>query len=285
MADPSLVQFLADNPTVVCATLTRVRGSSPRGEGTQILITANDVLGTVGGGQLEYLVIQTARAMLVERIRYRNLDVPLGPEINQCCGGHVEVTLFSPTQTERETLIADHAAHVEALPHVYVFGAGHVGRAICDLLQFMPARTLLVDARPQEQEKCTALVERSHTALPETHIRAAPAGSVAVVATHEHALDFLIASEALAHGSFAYVGMIGSKTKRATFASWLREHAPKCDPGQLICPMGKTASRDKRPAVIASFVVAEVMQTLGPPPEAIGGEAGAVDLALSGTES
>ena len=90
--------------------------------------------------------------------------------------------------------------------------------------------------------------------------RAAP-GAAFIVLTHDHALDFLIAREALARGDAAYVGMIGSRTKRVSFLRWLRE-AGEVDTGPLVCPIGAAGRPDKRPEVIAAFVAAEVMQTL-----------------------
>lgn len=259
---PSLATFLVRHPQVICARLTRVRGSSPRGEGAFMLVSDSDIWGSIGGGQLEHLVIQSARDMLAKEVAQQDLDVPLGPEINQCCGGRVEVTLFQPSLAQQAALMAEEEAALSKLPHVYVFGAGHVGRAICDLLQFMPVRTLLVDERGAEQARCDADVARSHTILPDSIPRTAPPGSAAIVLTHQHATDFLIAAEALAHESFCYVGMIGSKTKKAQFRKWLEQSGGGDDFDRLVCPIGATTSTDKRPAVIASFVVAEVMERL-----------------------
>ena len=81
--------------------------------------------------------------------------------------------------------------------------------------------------------------------------------------THDHALDFLIAREALARGDAAYVGMIGSRTKRVSFERWLRraEDGAAADTGALVCPIGAAGRPDKRPEVIAAFVAAEIMRT------------------------
>ncbi|MGG2478284.1 XdhC family protein, partial [Rhizobium sp. BR5] len=88
-----------------------------------------------------------------------------------------------------------------------------------------------------------------------------PANGAAIIVTHDHALDFLIAKEALARNDLAYVGMIGSKTKRATFAHWLeREGEPPSRLAKLILPIGGYGVRDKRPAVIAALVAAELLQ-------------------------
>jgi xanthine dehydrogenase accessory factor len=91
-------------------------------------------------------------------------------------------------------------------------------------------------------------------------VRNARPGSAFVILTHDHALDFLIAREALARGDAAYVGMVGSATKRAAFARWCRranDDAP--DPGRLVCPIGAAGRPDKRPDVIAAFTAAEIL--------------------------
>ena len=97
------------------------------------------------------------------------------------------------------------------------------------------------------------------TALPEAAIRAAAPRAAFVILTHDHGIDFLLAAEALARGDAAYVGMIGSATKRAGFARFARERG--VDPAPLVCPIGGP-SGDKRPAVIAALTAAEVMLAL-----------------------
>jgi xanthine dehydrogenase accessory factor len=81
-----------------------------------------------------------------------------------------------------------------------------------------------------------------------------------LILTHDHALDFLIARAALARTDLAYVGMIGSATKRATFAHWLkREGEDDRLMTRLTLPIGGNAVRDKRPEVIAALVAAELL--------------------------
>ena len=146
-------------------------------------------------------------------------------------------------------------------PHVYIFGAGHVGDALASALSLVPVRTVLVDTREQELSVSKAQgIETCLTAMPEAVVRDASAGSSFVILTHDHALDFLIAAEALRRDDTAYVGMIGSKTKRATFKNWLTREIGRPELfGRLICPIGGTAVRDKRPAVIAALAAAEIV--------------------------
>ena len=122
----------------------------------------------------------------------------------------------------------------------------------------------VIDTRREELDELPAGIEARAVAMPEAVVRAAPQGSSYVILTHDHALDFLIAREALARSeTLAYVGMIGSATKRATFASWLKREGG--DAGwmdHLTLPIGGTAVKDKRPSVIAALVAAELLVAL-----------------------
>ena len=263
-----LETFLAAQPSVVRVVVTRVRGSSPRNAGTEMFVAERSMAGTIGGGQLEFRAIDAARQMLRAGDLNRRMDVPLGPEIGQCCGGRVELELSRMRVSDKRRAVDCARERAEKLPHVYVLGSGHVGRALANQFQHMPVACVLIDTRAGEIDQCTAAVETRVSALPEADIWTAPPGSAFVIQTHDHGLDFLLTSAALERGDAAYVGMIGSATKRAKFRNWARTH---CD-GQTIehlnCPIGANGSRDKRPSVIAAFVVAEVMAELTSDPAA-----------------
>ena len=101
--------------------------------------------------------------------------------------------------------------------------------------------------------------------MPEAEVESAPRRSAFVVMTHEHSLDFLIAGAALARADAAYVGMIGSATKRER----LRRHLEAAGRGparsmRLTLPIGGAALRDKRPEVIAALTAAELATCLFP---------------------
>lgn len=256
-----LEDFLSQGP-VIRVLLTSVRGSSPREAGTEMFVSETGLFGTIGGGQLEYMGLDKARAMLRSGETRSDMDVPLGPEIGQCCGGRVALRLTRMHRTDRYAAMERAREETEARPHVYVMGAGHVGRALADLFQHLPVRCILIDTRAEELALCRADVETRLSAIPEAEIAAAPQGSAFIVLTHDHALDFLLTAAALERGDAAYVGMIGSATKRARFRTWTREADAGQPIDQLICPIGANGSRDKRPGVIAAFVVAEVMAEL-----------------------
>lgn len=254
-----LAEFLERSEQVVEVCLVEVKGSSPREAGTVMYVAEGGLFGTIGGGQLEYMAIDEARAMLGRGMASGEMDVPLGPEIGQCCGGRVRLSLTVMTADDKARAMARDEAEAQARPHVYVLGAGHVGRALADLFQHLPYACFLVDTRAEELSLSEARVARRLTALPEAEIAAAPSGSAFIVLTHDHALDFLLASAALERGDAGYVGMIGSATKRARFESWCRAECDGLSAAALVCPIGAGGSADKRPAVIAAQVVAEVI--------------------------
>ena len=226
--------------------VARVWGSTPREPGAEMFVDRDCVAGTVGGGQLEYLAIDRARRMIGEGEREATLTVALGPDIGQCCGGKVELAFDRERPAPRV-----------AGPPVLIFGAGHVGRALAVALKPLPLAPRLIDTRAVELAMADPQVPATLSALPEAEIRAAPAGAAYIILTHDHALDFLLAAEALQRNDAAYVGMIGSRTKRAAFA----HHAARegVDLAALICPIAAGYPRDKRPEVIAAFAAAEIL--------------------------
>lgn len=256
-----LSKFLEDASDVIHVRLTQVRGSSPREVGAEMFVSAGGLHGTIGGGQLEYMAVDKARVMLRNGTPAEQMDVPLGPEIGQCCGGRVALDLTPMTDVDRVAAIARDARRQAAQPHVYVLGAGHVGRALAQLLQHLPVHCILIDARVEELSLSDANVEKRLSAMAEADIRHAPKGSAFIVLTHDHALDFLLTSEALDRADARYVGLIGSATKRTKFERFHASHSTT-DSKDLVCPIGAASSADKRPEVIAALVVAEVMTAL-----------------------
>jgi xanthine dehydrogenase accessory factor len=192
------------------------------------------------------------------------LDVPLGPEIGQCCGGRVEVSIRLVDAAVEAELIRKAAAEEAQLPHVYVFGGGHVGRALASAVALLPVHLVVVETRAEALESMPGTVETILTPMPEAMVRQAPAGTAFVILTHDHALDFLILAEALKRQDAAYVGMIGSKTKKATFRNWFLKSAggSEAEFARLVSPIGGDTVKDKRPQVIAALAAAEIMTAL-----------------------
>ncbi|ANG95276.1 xanthine dehydrogenase accessory protein XdhC [Brucella pseudogrignonensis] len=252
--------FLNKRPDSVLIEVTDVKGSAPRDAGAWMLVARDMIFRTIGGGQLEYMAIDHARKILAGG-RDSPMDVPLGPEIGQCCGGRVGLSFRRVNRGLAEDLVAKVDAEIATRPHIYVFGAGHVGDALAYSLSLTPVRVILVDTREAELMAVDAPgVETCLAAMPEQVVRSAPPGSAFIVLTHDHALDFLIVAEALQRDDALYVGMIGSKSKKATFKNWLKREIGSDDLFEnLVCPVGGSVVKDKRPEVIAALAAAEVL--------------------------
>jgi xanthine dehydrogenase accessory factor len=264
MRSADLDTFLSDHPTAIVAEMTSVRGSSPREQGAFMLVAPDALAGTIGGGALEYMVIARARQAMRDGLPPGVMEVPLGPEIGQCCGGRVVVSLRVVEAADAARLGARLRQVEASLPHVFVFGSGHVGKALARVLAALPLRLHVIDTRPDELRDLPAGVEARAVPVPEAVVRSAPDGSAFVILTHDHALDFMIAAEALNRSDSPYVGMIGSGTKRAKFASWFRSQGGReQDLRRLVLPIGDLGLVDKRPEVIAALAAAEIMVHIG----------------------
>ncbi|AYD01849.1 xanthine dehydrogenase accessory protein XdhC [Neorhizobium sp. NCHU2750] len=262
----ALIEFVARHRSVL-VEVTGTRGSTPREAGTFMLVAANAIWGTIGGGQFEYMAIDNARALL-DGGGQAEMDIPLGPEIGQCCGGRTTLSFTLVTPELAAMLERRIDREHEERPAIFLFGAGHVGQALARALGPLPFAVTVVETRADELNHLPDTVTRRLSAMPEACIADIAAGGAAVILTHDHALDFLIAERALARADLSYVGMIGSATKRATFAHWLARQASeepaRPDPAMMMArltlPIGGSAVRDKRPEVIAALVAAELLQ-------------------------
>jgi xanthine dehydrogenase accessory factor len=267
----AMLHFLASHANCVLVTVTQAKGSTPREVGAMMLVTQEQVCGTIGGGQLEYIAIDRARTLLRADDLTAEMTLPLGPEIGQCCGGRVCLSLSRLTPDKHTAVVQKLADMQKALPQVYIFGAGHVGLALATALAPLPFRTTLIDNRPGIDADVPAGVDFRALAMPEAGVAQIAAGGAAVIMTHDHALDFMIAAHALKRDDLAYVGMIGSSTKRATFAHWLtREGGTDQQLERLTLPIGANLMKDiaplndKRPTVIAALVATELLHRLRP---------------------
>lgn len=229
-----------------CALVTLVacEGSTPRAGGTKMLVHETGQTGSIGGGHLELKAVETARKMLAAREALPRLErFALGPSLGQCCGGAVTL-LVEPFLAEPW--------------HVWIFGAGHVGKALVHHLAGLPARVTLVDPRA---DALPAVLPANTRALHEPHVADAaadvPPGAMALVMTHSHDLDFALVERLLRRGDLAYVGLIGSHSKRARFEA--RLVARQVDPRALVCPIGDKSLNSKHPHAIAVSVVVQLM--------------------------
>ena len=147
---------------------------------------------------------------------------------------------------------------------VYIFGAGHVGKALMLQMASLPFDVTWVDNRKKEFPKhAPANFRMCHFEKPEKALHDAPKNAQILILTHDHDLDFDIALTALSLRKFAYVGMIGSKTKGARFRSKFKKAGLTIpEISQLTSPIGIEGIKSKKPAAIAVSVVADFLTRL-----------------------
>lgn len=232
----------------VLVTVLSTKGSTPREAGAKMVISAEGLAGTIGGGNLEHQCEAVARTLLADTTNtVLTRDFPLGPALGQCCGGHVSV-LFEVLRPPPL--------------HIALFGAGHVGRALVKLLGDLPCRVSWIDPRPEAlPANLPPNVTPLRTARPAQAVPSLPARSLVLVMTHDHQLDFDIVAVALGRSDLLAVGLIGSASKRARFASrLLRQGIGSTALQRLMCPIGLPGIAGKEPAVVAVSVAAQILQ-------------------------
>jgi len=306
---PTIDRFLAEHGAAALVTLAQAQGSSPREVGARMVVAPNGAfIGTIGGGALEWGALAEAQALLARNgPMIAKLDKALGPDLGQCCGGRVLLTIERFGAADREAIAplaeAERAGVLITIAAVgrdgrlsrrvakesegrsprpaydvqsdgrvyerfgdeptafYLFGAGHVGRALSVALAPLPFLITWIDARPGAipdtfPVNVTAVTQGDPVEL----LGRAPDGAFVAVMTHSHALDLDLVIAALQANRFAYVGLIGSATKRARFASAMQKMGMVADVvARLVCPIGLTTIKDKAPAAIAASVAAQVL--------------------------
>jgi xanthine dehydrogenase accessory factor len=264
---PALRAMLQRGEPAALVTVADARGSTPREPGARMLVGANAAIGTIGGGRLEWDAISRARAIASDPSQpsHTTIEVPLGPAIGQCCGGHVTLRLERADPAVLTRIEAEEQAASSRRTRVLLFGAGHVGKAIATALAPLPFDIQWIDERPEEfpQQPPGDNVHPIVTNAPLDLIAEAPSGACYLILTHLHALDFQIAEAVLRRADFAYAGLIGSATKRRRFERTFTAHGgDRHILSRLTCPIGSALHRDKRPAVIAALVAAELLITV-----------------------
>ena len=169
------------------------------------------------------------------------------------------IETFDAGDAERLAALAA-AEPAESRTPLLLFGAGHVGRALVLALAPLPFAIGWIDSR---QDAFPAHIPANTSPIqtddPAAEIGRAPPDAFVLVMTHDHPLDLAITAEALARG-FPFVGLIGSKTKRARFEKRFRELGIAAERVQaLACPIGVPQIRGKEPAVIAASVAAQLL--------------------------
>jgi xanthine dehydrogenase accessory factor len=305
---PDIERFIAEHGAAALVTLAESQGSSPREAGARMAVRPDGgFTGTIGGGALEWMALAEAQKLIASGEALRRIDQSLGPDLGQCCGGRVVLTIerFDAADAAQVAVLAEGerggtlvtisgpgggrpgrhiATAAEAsqaqdttyatlddgrvierfgidLTPLYLFGAGHVGRSLTLALAPLPFAVTWIDPRPDAfPQHVPANVRCVTDPEPARLVTHAPDTAFIAIMTHSHPLDLDIAAAALKAERFAYVGLIGSDTKRARFVSSMRKAGlSQTAIDKLICPIGLTQIHDKAPAAIAASIVAQLL--------------------------
>ena len=148
---------------------------------------------------------------------------------------------------------------------LYLFGAGHVGKALVSVLAGLPCEIAWIDSRADQfPGQVPDNVRAEITEVPESAVAPAPAGAYFLVMTHSHQLDYEICEAILRRGDFSYLGLIGSRTKRKRFEQRLSRKGIAPDAlARVTCPIGIEGLSGKHPWEIAIAAAAEILRIHG----------------------
>ena len=260
-----LLRWLAQR-SLVRIVVSHVQGSGPRDAGAWMAVHADGLIGTIGGGKLEFDAVADARALLAGQPVEAERRFALGPSLGQCCGGVVwlRYELLQPTDLERVRNELQHS--LQGHMPVALFGGGHVGLAIVSVLGALPVRTHWIDSREEVFPAALPLnVRCEHSEPVHGAVPTLEAGSHVLIMSFSHAEDLDILAACLKRrrerADLPFIGLIGSKSKWATFRHRLeaRGHS-QAELDAITSPIGVPGVVGKEPEVIAVAVAAQLMQ-------------------------
>ena len=249
----------------VLVTVASVEGSGPREVGAWMAVFPQTLVNTIGGGHLEFQAIAEARSLIGSGRQDGALvnRYALGPALGQCCGGVVHLNFEHISQTDMPILR-------QRLPNqakpVALFGGGHVGHALVNVLSSLPFQVQWVDSRDEIfPTHLPANVVCEHSDPVHAAVEALPSGSSVLIMSFSHAEDLDVVAACLKRqrlqGDLKFVGLIGSKTKWATFQHRLEAKGFSAQELAFITsPIGVDGITGKEPEVIAIAVAAQLLQ-------------------------
>ncbi|MHB1249279.1 MAG: xanthine dehydrogenase accessory protein XdhC [Polaromonas sp.] len=266
----SFLTRLAHQPAVL-VQVASTEGSVPREAGTWMAVFADAVVGTIGGGHLEYQAIAAARMHLTKaqgKGEVATLRFALGPALGQCCGGVVHLRFEPVSACDVAALALRLGDAAGALAPVALFGGGHVGHALAQVLAPLPFSLTWIDSRDGVfPDSVPARVVCEHSEPVQLAVPGLAAQSRVLIMSFSHAEDLDVLAACLTRqrkkADLPYIGLIGSKTKWATFRHRLEARGfTRAELAHVTCPIGVTGITGKEPEVIAVAVAAQLLQGL-----------------------
>ena len=266
----NFLALLARQPAVL-VQVEATQGSVPREAGAWMAVFGDAVVGTIGGGNLEFQAIAQARAMLNTTSQQRqpaaSTRFALGPALGQCCGGVMQLR-FEPVSPSDVPALADRLLGGGFIP-VALFGGGHVGHALVQVLAPLPFQVTWIDSRDAVfPDSVPAWVVCEHSGPPQAAVAGLAPRSRVLIMSFSHAEDLDVVTACLerqrTRADLPYIGLIGSKTKWATFKRRLEARGfTSAELAHITCPIGIAGISGKEPEVIAVAVAAQLLQTPG----------------------
>ena len=249
----------------VLVTVCASRGSVPRENGAWMAVFADATVGTIGGGHLEFQAIAQARQRLSGVHGEPVLRFALGPALGQCCGGEVHLR-FELVGAADIDVLQTRLRRVGA--PVALFGGGHVGHALVRVLGTLPLQVTWIDSRDEifpAELPSNVICEYGDPV--QAAVRGLAPRSRVLIMSFSHAEDLDVVAACLtrqrAQVDLPYIGLIGSKTKWATFRRRLEARGFTAQElARVTCPIGIPGISGKAPEVIAVAVAAQILQTL-----------------------
>jgi xanthine dehydrogenase accessory factor len=262
-----LSRFLArlTNESACLVTLEESRGSVPREKGAWMAVFAVGELGTIGGGHLEFSAMAQARRRLSEGGSEALVRYALGPSLGQCCGGEVHLRFERVTVADIEVLRQRLAPRHQP---VALFGGGHVGRALVEVLARLPLAVSWIDSRDEIFPAAVpSNVVCQHSDPVQGAVASLASDSTVLIMSFSHAEDLDVLGACLLRqrqrADLPYIGLIGSSTKWATFSHRLEARGFSAQElEQVTCPIGIAGIGGKEPEVIAVAVAAQLLQSI-----------------------
>ena len=268
---------LAREPAVL-VRVDAAQGSVPREAGAWMAVFADSLVGTIGGGHLEYEAIARARALLQttralpqeadEAGRPTPLRFALGPALGQCCGGVVYLAFERVSADDVPALGQRLAGGPDGgLTPVALFGGGHVGHALVQVLSKLPFVLTWIDSRDGVfPDGVLRRVVCEHSDPVQSAVPGLAPQSRVLIMSFSHAEDLDVVAACLKRqrekADLPYIGLIGSKTKWATFRHRLEARGFTAEElAQVTCPIGVPGITGKEPEVIAVAVAAQLLQS------------------------
>lgn len=246
----------------VLVTVEAAEGSVPREPGAWMSVFEDSTFGTIGGGQLEFQAIATARERLAGGDGEPVLRYPLGASLGQCCGGvvHLKFEVVGPQDAVEVGLRL-----AQGLAPLALFGGGHVGRALVHVLAPLPFDVTWIDSRDEIfPPDVPANVRCEHSDPVHAAVPALAAGSRILIMSFSHAEDLDVVAACLKRqrekSDLPYIGLIGSKTKWAVFRHRLEARGfSEGELAHVTSPIGIDGIAGKQPEVIAVAVAAQLL--------------------------